>query len=132
MNDQIRTVILQAPITIKIGPVPDNIQSHSQIITFALSNLQRLAKERGLPVEIDGKHAVASYLDEGALSSFTIGGRRLDDRHYRVQPADGKHALELSDDKGLSFVQIATFEDHDVADSFGQSWVSGRAEKVQA
>lgn len=130
MNDKTRSVMMRVPITLNIGPVPGDLTSHSQLFTFALAHITHILKTRGIEAKIDGQSALASYDAGDGLSTHTVLGARLDDRHYRVQPAEGGFALETSDDKGVTYVQVAVFDDAAFARAVGDAWVDGRAEKA--
>lgn len=125
-----KTIILQAPVVLKIPAEESVMDSFSKIATFALATAKKTFSDKGVEVHIDGEQAIVSYMDEGKLASFTMTGSKLDDRHFRVQPDDeAGHALELSTDKGLTFEKVGSFAKHASADQFGRAWVAGRAEK---
>lgn len=127
-----KTIILQVPVVLKFPAEDSVMDSFSKTATFALATAKKAFSDKGLEVQIDGAHAIVSYMDEGKLASFTMGGSKLDDRHFRIQADDeAGHALELSDDKGLTFDKVGSFVKHAVADKFGRAWVAGRAEKDQ-
>lgn len=131
MTDIKRSVTMRVPITMNIGPVPDGVTSHSQLFTFALGHIKKILADKGVVAEFDGARAIAAYADGDAVASFTHLGAKLDDRHYRLQPADGgRHALQISVDGGKSFATVADFDDYDFARGVGEAWVDGRAEKV--
>lgn len=132
MNDKTRSVMMRVPITMNIGPVPGDLTSHSQLFTFALAHIAHILKARGIEAKIDGQVALASYDggDGEGLKTHTHLGARLDDRHYRVQPAEGGFALETSDDKGVNYVRVAVFNDDAFARAVGDAWVDGRVEKA--
>lgn len=127
-----KTIILQAPVVMKIQADDDVLSGFAKLATYALATAQKTFADKGVDVVIDGEQAVVSFTDDGVLSSFTMGGIKLDDRHFRVMPDDKLgHGLELSSDRGGSFTSVASFSDAAVADKFGRSWVAGRAESDQ-
>jgi len=130
MNDKTRSVIMRAPITFNIGPVPGDLKSHSQLFTFALAHVTHILKTRGIEAKIDGQVALASYDAGEGLKTHTYLGARLDDRHFRVQPVEGGFALETSEDKGVTYAQVGVFNDDAFARAVGDAWVDGRAEKA--
>ncbi len=130
MSDKNMTVTMRVPMTVKIGPVPSDLTSHSQLFTFALANIKKILADKGIDAQFDGERALASYVNGDGLATFTSLGAKLDDRHYRLQPSGADHALEISLDRGETFVSIATFSDFDFAKAIGEAWVDGRAEKA--
>jgi hypothetical protein len=128
MSDDTRSVMMRAPITFNIGPVPADLTTHSQLFTFALSHITHLLRARGIEAKIDGKSAIASYDAGDGLASHVVLGARLDDRHYRIQPEGDGHALEISTDKGATYERAGVFNDRAFADAIGDAWVDGRAE----
>jgi len=130
MSEKTRSVMIRMAITVNVGPVPEDLTSHSQLFTFALAHVTNILKSRGLEAKIDGSTALASYDAGDGLATYTHLGDRLDDRHYRVQPADKGFALEVSTDSGETYVETAVFNDDAFARAIGDAWVDGRAEKA--
>ncbi len=133
MSDNPKTATMTVPITMKIGPVPEEIQSHSQNFVFALANIKKILSDKGVSAVVSGEHALVTYADgDGDPETFTMNGRSVDARHFRVQPDDQNgHSLEISIDGGLTFETAASFGDADLADSIGRAWSEGRTEKAR-
>jgi hypothetical protein len=129
MTEKARAVQMTVPVTFKIGPVPGDLTSHSQLFTFALAHIQHILKTREIASRVDGQFAIARYDAGNGNASFTVLGETLEDRHYRVLPKDtGGFSLETSTDKGVNFAEVAVFNDEPFAKMIGEAWVSGRAE----
>lgn len=132
MSDNNKRVLhVTCPVTMTIGPVPQEVKSASELFTFGLSNLRHLLNENGLQnARMEGKHANIIYADGVKQAvSFNHLGQDLDSRAYMLQPtAAGKHELSFSTDGGDSFKLVAVFEDEAFARAFGDAWTEGRAE----
>lgn len=124
-----KSVHVRVPVTIAVGPVPENLTSPSEIFQFGLANIKSIFSERGISANIDGEHALATFsLRDEAAKTQTARGLVLDNRAFRIQPAGEKHALELSNDLGASFNIAGSFDSYDFADAVGTAWVAGRVE----
>jgi len=133
MNDIPRAAMMTVPVTMKIGPVPEDVASHSQIFTFALANIKKILADNGISAVVSGEHALVTYAEgEGAAATYTMNGQSVDDRHFRVQPDQvNGHGLEISVDGGRSFEPVASFTDFDLANGIGRAWAEGRTEKAR-
>lgn len=132
MTDSNRSVTMKVPITMNIGPVPEGMDSHSQLFTFALGHIKKILADKGIVAQVDGEHAIAGYASNGATAYYTALGAKLDDRHYRIAPEEGGegHDLQISLDGGKTFTSVAVFNgDYDFVDGLGRSWAEGQAEK---
>jgi hypothetical protein len=127
-----RFITIRAPITMKIGPVPDEVQGSAGLFSFGIQNLGRVLSERGIAAQIDGEKAIATFALPGETAlSQTARGLVLDNRAFRIQPAaNGQHQLEVSEDKGSTFQISGTFPDYAFARAVGDAWVDGRVEKT--
>jgi len=133
MNDTPRAATMTVPVTMKIGPMPEDVASHAQIFTFALANIKKILADKGISAVVSGEHALVNYAEgEGPATTYTMNGQNVDARHFRVQPdqANG-HALEISADGGKSFVPVASFTEFDLANGIGRAWAEGRTEKAR-
>jgi hypothetical protein len=133
MNDIPRAATMTVPVTMKIGPVPDDVASHAQIFTFALANIKKILADKGISAVVSGEHALVTYAEaDGAATTYTMNGQNVDDRHFRVQPDEiNGHSLEISTDGGLTFAAAASFDDYDLANGIGRAWAEGRTEKAR-
>lgn len=133
MNDIPRAATMTVPVTMKIGPVPEDVASHSQIFTFVLANMKKILADKGISAVVSGEHALVTYAEgEGSSTTYTMNGQSVDDRHYRVQPDQlNGHALEISADGGKSFEAVASFTEFDLANGIGRAWAEGRTEKAR-
>src|SRR3546814_8124497 len=48
------SILLRAPVTMKIGPVPADLTSSDQIMSFGLNNFARILSEKGIAADVDG------------------------------------------------------------------------------
>lgn len=128
MTDKARSVMMTAPITFRVGPVPADLTSHSQLFTFALAHVKHILKQREIDCRVHGELALTRYDAGDGDATYTVIGNRVDDRHCRVLPTDKGFALEISTDKGVTFNEVAVFNDEAFANMIGDAWVSGRAE----
>ncbi len=126
---KIKSLILQVPVAMKIGPVPEGIESHSQLFAFGLANFQKILTAQGITTAQKPEFGVISYAVNEEVTSFTSGGVNLNSRHYRLQPEDGKINLELSEDGGENFEVAAVCFDTELANKFGRAWAEGRTEE---
>jgi hypothetical protein len=127
-----KTIILQAPVVLKIQADDEILSDFARTATFALASARKNFVDKGVEVHIDGEHAIVSHMDEGKLASFTMKGIKLDDRHFRVRPDDENgFGLEISADGGLTFDKVGSFVEAGVADRFGRAWAAGRTESDQ-
>lgn len=128
--EKTRNVIVRAPVTVVIGPVPDQVDGPSELFRFGLAHMQRIFDDKGIKATFDGKQTVATFaINDEPAKSQTAAGLVLDDRVYRIQPAGEQHQLDLSTDKGVTFTAEATFADYAFARAVGDAWVEGWAEK---
>ena len=131
MNQNTRRVIVRAPITMVIGPVPDEVQGPSALFTFGLGHMQKILSDKGIKAQIEGKQVVATFAGgEAPAETMTAAGLVLDKRAYRVLSEDDQHKLEFSTDLGETFDFAGNFADADLANAVGSAWVDGRVEKV--
>ncbi len=127
-----KTIILQAPVVLKIQADDEILSNFARTATFALASAGKTFADKGVEARIDGENAIVSYMDEGKLASFTMKGAKLDDRHFRVKPDDENgFALEVSADGGLKFEKVGSFGEASIADRFGRAWAAGRTESDQ-
>jgi hypothetical protein len=133
MNDTPRAATMTVPVTMKIGPIPADVASFSQVFTFALANITKILSDKGISAVVSGEHAVLTYAaDGGQPESFVPNGQNVSDRHFRVQPDDvNGHQLEISVDGGETFVGAASFSDYALAEGIGRAWSEGRTEKAR-
>ncbi|AXK43765.1 hypothetical protein [Erythrobacter aureus] len=127
-----RRVIVRAPITMSIGPVPESVQSTEQFLTFGIANLQAILKDKGITAKVDADQIIATVVDgSDKAETFTANGlKMLDERAYRVQTNGDAHNLEFSTDTGNTFNVVGTFSDETLANAIGTAWVDGRVESV--
>lgn len=133
MNDTPRAATMTVPVTMRIGPVPNDVASHAQVFTFALANIKKILADKGISAVVTGEQALVTYADkEGPATTYTMNGESVDDRHFRVQPDDKNgHGLEISVDGGKSFEAAASFTDFVLANVIGRAWAEGRTEKAR-
>src|SRR3546814_9033700 len=46
------SILLRAPVTMKIGPVPADLTSSDQIMSFGLNNFARILSEKGIAADV--------------------------------------------------------------------------------
>lgn len=127
------SILVRAPVTMNIGPVPADFDSSAQVMSFGLQNFARILSEKGIAADVDGQFALGTFSMNGeAAATQNTDGVRIDLRAYRLQPAGDQHDLEISTDLGASFSHVATFVDYDFARLVGDAWVDGRIEKAGA
>src|SRR3546814_15623399 len=103
------SILLRAPVTMKIGPVPADLTSSDQIMSFGLNNFARILSEKGMAADVDGQFALGSFsIDGGPAATQTTAGIRIDQRAARVQPTGAKPDLDISTDLGTTFYHIAS------------------------
>src|SRR3546814_5877047 len=80
------SILLRAPVTMKIGPVPADLTSSDQIMSFGLNNFARILSEKGIAADVDGQFAPGSFsIDSGPAAPQTTAGIRIDQRAAPVQ-----------------------------------------------
>ena len=128
-----KSILLRAPVTMKIGPVPTDLTTSDQIMSFGLNNFARILSEKGIAADVDGQLALGTFsIDGGPAATQNTAGIRIDQRAARVQPSGDKHDLEISNDLGETYSLVGSFVNYDIARSFGDAWVEGRIEKAGA
>ncbi len=127
-----RRVIVRAPITMSIGPVPDTVEKTEEFVTFGIANLQAVLRDKGISAKVDAEQIIATVVDGSEKAeTFTANGLQLlDERAYRVQSNGKQHNLEFSTDLGNSFNVVGTFSNEAFANAIGAAWVEGRVESV--
>src|SRR3546814_13316540 len=60
------SILLRAPVTMKIAPVPADLTSSDQIMSFGLNNFARLLSAKGIAADVDGQYALGSFSIEGS------------------------------------------------------------------
>lgn len=129
MSTPPRNVIVRAPVTMLIGPIPDNIVSADGITSFGLGHMSKIFADKGIKANIEGQQAITTFSINGEpAESQTFAGKKLDVRVFRIQPTEDKHGLELSYDLGKTFELAAEFINYDFARAVGEAWVEGRVE----
>lgn len=128
-----KSILMRAPVTMNIGPIPEDVTSSSGIMSFGINNFVRILAEKGIKASVDGQFAIGTFGMNGeAAKSQTFAGITLNDRAFRIQPAGDQHQLEISSDLGTSFDIAGTFPSYDFANLIGSAWVDGRIEKAEA
>ncbi|QAY80204.1 hypothetical protein [Sphingosinicella sp. BN140058] len=126
-----RFITVRAPVSIKIGPVPQDITATAGVIAYGHQNFGKIFSERGIAAHIHGEDSVVTFSIDGEqpAKSQTANGLVLDERTFRIQPAGpDRHTLEISTDLGTTFRFGGTFADAVFAKAIGDAWVDGRIE----
>lgn len=128
MSTKPRSVIIKVPTVLQIGPVPDEIQGHTALLSFALANTKRIIAATGVETQVNGEEATITYKSDDKLKSYAATGREITNRHFRVEERDGGlHALEVSND-GQEYTETGLFNDPEFAALVGEAWASGKVE----
>lgn len=127
-----RRILVRAPITLSIAPVPGTVTKAEESVTFGIANFQRILKDKGISCKVDADQALATVVDgvNPAVTYTANGLNILEERAYRVQINGEKHDLEFSTDLGNTFSVVGTFEDEGLANTIGAAWMDGRIESV--
>lgn len=127
------SILVRAPVTMNIGPIPADLKSSSQIMTFGLQNFARILSEKGIDADVDARCALGTFSMDGVgAATQTTDGVRVDQRVYRLQPEGDQHRLEISVDLGANFDFAGNFASYDFARTIGDAWQEGRIEKAGA
>lgn len=132
MTDNTRNILVRAPITMLIGPVPDEVQSEQAQYKFAIANVSHILDQKGIKANIDGKRVIATVsIPNAPAKSIDFSLNNIDERVYRLQPDGDRHNLEISTDLGKTFQFAAAFADANFAIAVGDSWVDGVITKAE-
>src|SRR3546814_5378087 len=75
------SILLRAPVTMKIGPVPADLTSSDQIMSFGLNNFARILSEKGIAADVHGQFALGSFSIDGGPAAIQPTAGKIGGAH---------------------------------------------------